>query len=74
VTAHRAEHELSGDFDAFEVMGRQGTWWLAGTFGEYFQQRLDYSERGEAVVHPSTAAADRLPRVLPRVTEGFGDS
>jgi hypothetical protein len=43
-------------------------------FGGYFQRRLDYPERGEAVVNPSTAAADSLPRVLPRVTEGFGDS
>jgi len=69
-----AEHELSGDFDAFEVMGGQGACWLAGTFGGYFQRRLDCPERGEAVVNPSTAAADSLPRVLPRVTEGFGDS
>jgi len=38
------------------------------------RMRLDYPERGEAVVNPSTAAADSLPRVLPRVTEGFGDS
>jgi hypothetical protein len=73
-SADEAEHELSGDFDAFEVMGGQGAWWLAGTFGGYFQRRLDYLERGEAVVNPSTAAADSLPRVLPRVTEGFGDS
>jgi hypothetical protein len=58
----------------FEVRPGQGAWWLAGTFCGYFQWRLDYPERVEAVVNPSTAAADSLPRVLPRVTDGFGDS
>ena len=46
-SADEREHELSGDYDAFEVMGGEGVWWLAGTFGGYFQRRLDYPERGE---------------------------
>jgi hypothetical protein len=49
-SADEAEHELSGDYDAFEVMGGHGSWWLAGTFGGYFQRRLDYPERGEQEV------------------------
>lgn len=45
-SADEAEHEVSGDYDAFEVMGGQGVWWLAGTFGGYFQRRLDFPGRG----------------------------
>src|SRR5262249_55078368 len=56
-----------------ELWGGQGACWLVGTFGGDFQRRLDYPERGEAVVNPSTAAADNPPRVLPRATEGIGD-
>jgi hypothetical protein len=70
-SADEAEQELSGDVNAFEVRGGQGACWLAGTFGGYFQRRLDYPERGAAVVHPSTAAADSLPRVLPQSDRGL---
>jgi hypothetical protein len=49
-SAEKHEHELSGDYDAFEVMGGGGAYWLAGTFGGYFQRRLDYPERGEREV------------------------
>ena len=38
-----------------EVMGGDGAYWLAGTFGGYFQRRLDYPERGEQAVEVWTS-------------------
>lgn len=31
-----------------EVMGGEGSYWLAGTFDGHFQRRLDYPDQGEA--------------------------
>lgn len=36
--------------NVFEIMGGKGAYWLAGTFGGYFQRRLDYPERGEVEI------------------------
>lgn len=54
-SADEQEHELSGDYDAFEVMGGAGVYWLAGTFDGYFQRRLDDPERGEQAVEVWTS-------------------
>lgn len=49
-SADETTHELSGDYDAFEVMGGAGVWWLAGTFNGYYQRRLDFPGKGEQEV------------------------
>jgi hypothetical protein len=54
-SADEGEHDLSGDHDAFEVMGGNGVYWLAGTFDGHFQRRLDYPERGEQAVEVWTS-------------------
>lgn len=39
-----------GTSEVLDVMGGEGVWWLGGSFGGYYQRRLDEPERGEAEV------------------------
>ena len=49
-TEDESQQCVDGTGQLLEVMGGEGVWWLAGSFGGYFQRRLDYPERGEEEV------------------------
>jgi len=48
------EQEIDGYNEVLEIMGGDGVYWVAGTFGEYFQRRLDNPELGESRVEVCT--------------------
>ena len=73
-SADEAEHELSGDFDAFEVMGGQGA-------GGWPGRSAGTSSGGATTPSGARRWSIRLPRTptacpasFPTVTEGCGDS
>jgi hypothetical protein len=49
-TEDESKHTIDGAGELLEVMGGKGIYWLAGSFDEHFQRRLDYPERGETLV------------------------
>jgi len=54
-TEDESKHALDGTAEVLQIVGGEGVWWLAGSFEERFQRRIDYPERGEREVQVWTS-------------------